>query len=299
MESKHKNNKVSAKEFSTFSNTIVVGVDGGEGSHNAVEVIVKDFHRRGVDKLIVVHISNEKKEHEKGLQYHSKTIYNTYSEFLSKALNTEDYEIIFENRKENENVFEQINAIATSKKANLLVVGFRGYKGAKNRPDDLSKGIAYLVHKPLIPVLVIKEKTHREFRTELGFKFLFCIESNDSKSFNSFNHALRYIDAENDTIQGLTVDAGSSDCGKIEASFKEICAKNEIKNVEFTVIKKDDKSIKSTIHDWVEDHLKKENHFIDFICLGYNAVKYNFNKEAENTTVDIIKTLNCNVFFDH
>ena len=115
----------------------------------------------------------------------------------------------------------------------------------------------------------------------------------------SNTHQITYIDAENDSIHGITVDTGSSDCGKIEASFKDICAKNEIKNVEFTVVKKDDKSIKTTIHDWIEEHLKKENHFIDFICLGYNATKYNFNKEAENTTVDIIKTLNCNVFFDH
>ncbi len=297
---KSKNTKVSAKEFSTLGNVIVVGVDGGEGAHNAVELAIKDFHRKGMDKLILVHIANLKKEHEKGLQYHSKTIYNNYHDYLSKALNAEDFEIIFEDRKENENVFEQINAIANSKKADLLICGFRGYKGNKDRPDELTKGIHYLVHKPLIPCLIVKEKTHREFRPELGFKYLFLIDSVDSKSFKAFQHSLRYIDAENDIIHGVTIETKEGEGSKVEKVFRDLCAKNEIKNVLFTIESKvEDKSIQATIIDWIKDHLKKENHFIDFVVCGYNPAKYNFNKEAENTTVDIIKTLNCNVLFDH
>ena len=291
--------KTSAKELGSLCNTIVVGVDGGAGSQNAVELAVKDFHRKGLDKLIIVHISNAKKEHEKGVQFHSKTIFNHFNEYLSKELNQTDYEIIFEDRKETENVFEQINAIANSKKADLLIVGFRGYKGTKNRPDELSKGITYLVHKPIIPILVVKEKTHRDFRPENGFKYLFLIESPDSKSFKAFKHVFRYLDSENDIIYGLTVDT-NNDAAKTEKEFREICTNNQIKNVEFSIIKKEgDKSIKASIHDWISEHLKNENHFIDFVVLGYDPSKYNFQKDAENTTVDIIKTLNCNVIFDH
>ncbi len=291
--------KTSAKEFVSISNTIVIGVDGGEGSHNAVEIVLKDFLRKGLDKVVLVHISNSKKEHEKGVQYHSKTIYNQYHELLSSQLNKDSYEIIFEERGETENVFEQINKIANSKKADLLVVGFRGYKGNKSRPDELSKGITYLVHKPLIPVLIIKEKTHREFRHENGFKFLVLIESEESKSFKAFKDVFKYIDADNDFICGLTVD-NSNNSVKVEKAFKEFCSKNEIKNVDFTSIKQEEgKTVKETIHSWIQCHLKKENHFIDFIVCGYNPSKYNFQKDAENTTVDIIKTLNCNVIFDH
>ena len=177
MEKSHnKKDKVSATEYVSLCNNIVIGVDGSEGSKNAVEIVVKDFHRKGLDKLYIVHISDAKKEHEKGVQYHSKTIYNHYHEFLKELISENDYEVIFEERKENENVFEQINEIANAKNANLLVLGFRGVSGSKNRPDELSKGVKYLVHKPLSPCLVIKEKTHREFRQELGFKWLVCIE---------------------------------------------------------------------------------------------------------------------------
>ena len=33
--------------------------------------------------------------------------------------------------------------------------------------------------------------------------------------------------------------------------------------------------------------------------VGYNPTKYNFNKDCENTTVDVLKSVNINVFFDH
>lgn len=301
MESKKK--IISSKETASICNVFIVGVDGSEGSHNAVELVVKDFHRRGLDKTVVVHISNTKKEHEKGVQYHSKTIYNKYAEFLEQNLQKDDYEIIFEERKENENVFEQVNEIAVAKNATLMVVGFRGYKGSKNRPDELSKSITFLVHKPRIPVLVVKDKTSREFTRTGQFKWLICLESAESKSFKALNSMLRYVDAEGDTVHGFTVDVSGAgeENNPVKKVFEEVVAKNEIKNSVFTVIPREDSSveIKAVITSWIEQHLKEENHFIDFIVLGYNPSKYNFNKEASNTTVDIIKEVNCNVFFDH
>lgn len=296
----NKKDKVSPTEYVSLCNNIVIGVDGSEGSKNAVEIVVKDFHRKGLDKIYIVHISDAKKEHEKGVQYHSKTIYNHYHEFLKELISENDYEVIFEERKENENVFEQINEIANNKKANLLVLGFRGVSGTKNRPDELSKGVKYLVHKPLIPCLVVKEKTHREFRQELGFKWLVCIESAESKSFKAFQHILRYVDAENDTIHGFTVDLKDGNSKKVQEAFLEICKKNNITKTEFSSVEKEEKdSIKTVIHNWIVDHLKDDAHFIDFLVLGYNPTKYNFNKEAPNTTVEVIKDINVNVFFDH
>jgi nucleotide-binding universal stress UspA family protein len=299
---KRNNKKVSSKETAQICNVFVVGVDGSEGSNNAVELVMKDFLRRGLDKLILVHVSNIKKEQEKGVQYHSKTIYNKYHELLQQNLQEADYEIIFEDRKENENVFEQINEIAVTKGATLLVLGFRGYKGTKNRPDELSKSVTYLVHKPKIPVLVVKEKTSRGFRIGGQFKWLVCVESAESKSFKALTSMLRYVDAENDTLHGFTVDSSDKDATNhpLKKAFDEVMARNEIKNFDFTVVPKEDKAdVKSTIIDWIANHLKDENHWIDFIVLGYNPLKYNFNREASNTTVDILKEVNCNVFFDH
>jgi nucleotide-binding universal stress UspA family protein len=297
--SKSKKQIVSSKETATICNVIVVGVDGSEGSHNAVELVVKDFHRRGLDKIILVHISNAQKEHEKGVQYHSKTIYNTYSEYLKEQLQEADYEIIFEDRKENENVFEQVNEIAVAKNASLMVVGFRGYKGAKNRSDELSKSVTYLVHKPKIPVLVVKEKTAREIRLSGAFKWLVCLESADTKAFKALLSTLRYVDAESDILHGFTV--GEDQGEKIKKEFEAVMTKYEIKNFDFTVVPREDNStpIKNVITAWIEEHLKDETHFIDFAVLGYNPIKYNFNKEVANTTVDIIKSLNVNIFFDH
>mmetsp|Transcript_12288 Transcript_12288/g.12717 ORF Transcript_12288/g.12717 Transcript_12288/m.12717 type:complete len:303 (+) Transcript_12288:17-925(+) len=302
MESTHKGkkNKVSATETASLCNNISVGVDGSDGSHNAVELIVQDYHRKGLDKLTVIHISDSKHDHDKGHQFNTKFIFNHYNDYLKKHLNQEDYEIVFEERKENESLFEQVYEIASSKNANLLVIGFRGVSGNTTRPDNLTNGIKYLVHKPLIPCLVVKEKVHREYRTEGGFKWLVCIESAESKSFKAFLHILRYVDAENDIIHGFSVDMKDGNSKKVEEAFKEQCKKNGVLKSEFSTIQKEEKdNIKHAIHTWVEEHLRNENHFIDFIVLGYNPQKYNFNKEASNTTVDILKDLSVNVFFDH
>lgn len=297
---KKKDKRTATKESVNLCNNIFIGIDGSEGAHNAVEIAVKEFYRKGLDRITLVHITNLAKEHEKGIQYHSKTIHTNYSEYLKQHVLENDYEIIFEERKETENVFEQINAIANSKKADLLVLGFRGYKGNKKGPNELSKSVTYLVHKPLIPVLIVKEKTHREYRPELGFKFLFCVESQDSKSFKAFNHILRYIDADSDIIHGITVDTGNGEAKKVETAFKEVTQKNEIKNVQFDVVPAvEGKSIKTAIHDWIQNHIKQESHFIDFVVMGYNPSKYIYDKEGQNTTVEIIKDIDVNVFFDH
>ena len=94
-------NKVSAKETQNLGNTVAVGVDGSDGSSNALELVVEDFHRKGLDKVIVIHVTNEKKDHEKGVQYHSKSVYNKHHEYLKSHLNENDYEFVFEEQTEN------------------------------------------------------------------------------------------------------------------------------------------------------------------------------------------------------
>jgi hypothetical protein len=222
---------------------------------------------------------------------------------MKENMSEEDYEIVFEERKENENVFEQVNDIAGTKNATLIVLGFRGYKGNKSRPDELSKSVTYLVHKQKIPVLVIKEKTAREYRRGGKLKWLICLESTESKSFKALQSMLRYVDAENDVIHGINVDSNATEeeNSPVKKAFEEQMVKFEIKNYLFSLIPREDKSVDlhHLIENWITEHLRNENHYLDFVVLGYNPIKYNFNKDTANTTVDLLKNINCNVYFDH
>jgi hypothetical protein len=86
----------------------------------------------------------------------------------------------------------------------------------------------------------------------------------------------------------------------VKKAFEEELKNFEIKNSEFTIIHPEDKSeLHESIDNWINNHLKEENHFIDFVVLGYNPLKYGFNKSAENTTVSVLKKTPCSVFFDH
>jgi hypothetical protein len=84
---------------------------------------------------------------------------------------------------------------------------------------------------------------------------------------------------------------------QVEDEMKKL----EIKNSDFTAIEHSDSkvSVHTMIKKWITEHLGQENHWIDFIVLGYNPQKYAFNKTAENTTVDLLKSVDCNLFFDH
>jgi len=288
----------------SLCNVFIVGVDGSEGSHNAIELVVKNLYRKGLDKIVVTHIASQDDEH-KGLQYHSNTISNKYLEFMKENVKEADFEMVFEERLKNESVFEQINDIAVKKGGTLMVLGFRGSSGKKNRPDELSKGLAYLVHQPKIPVLVVREKLVRQFRTNREFKLLVCLESSDSRSFKALQSVCRFIDPETDIVHGIHVETGKLNCDDkhpVKKLFLEEMKKYEVKNFDFTFLVKED--VKDNIHNllirWTKDHLKVETNYIDFVILGYNPTKYINKPDEVNTTVDILKAEHIpNVYFDH
>jgi nucleotide-binding universal stress UspA family protein len=286
----------------SISNCFIVGIDGSEGSHNAFELVLNDMHRRGLDKLILVHVFSEKDE-EAGIQFHNKTIYNKYHEELKSKLHEDDYEIIFEERKPNENVFEQVNDIAVAKNASLMVLGFRGKNGAKTRPDELSKAINYLVHKPRIPVLIVKERIQRSYKSDSSFNWLVCLESPESKSFKALATMCRFVDTENDTFTAITVKSDNSNGDNETATqkvFEEKMNEYEIRKHSFKVLEREEETdIHDTIIKFIRDSQKDTDLSYDFVVCGYNPSKYAFIKDAVNTTVDIIKRSDINVFFDH
>ena len=298
---KNNHNKEGSKGPS-ISNCFIVGIDGSVGSHNAFELVLNDLYRKGLDKMILVHVFGEKDE-EAGIQFHSKTIYNKYIEELKSKLNEEEYEIIFEERKPNENVFEQINKIAVAKSASLMVLGFRGKSGAKSRPDELSKAITYLVHKPKIPVLIIKNRIFRGDKTDFAYNWLVCLESPESKSFKALESMCRFVDVDNDTFTAITVKSEKSNGeneSAIQKKFEEKMNEFEIKKFSYKVLEKEgEDKVHETIFKLIKDCQKDTTIAFDFVVCGYNPLKYSFNKDASNTTVDILKFSDVNIFFDH
>lgn len=295
--------KTTKESTPSICNNFIVGIDGSEGSHHAVELVVQNLYRKGLDKIFLVHVNSPDDEH-KGVQYHSKTIATNYHEYMKNHVQESDYELVFEDRKKNENVFEQVNEIATAKDGTIMVLGYRGSSGSKSRPDELSKGITYLVHKPKIPVLVVREKLVREFRNDREFKWLICLEGSDSRSFKALGSMSRFIQPDTDILHGIHIETGKTNCDDnhpVKKAFVEKMAEYEVKKHDFTFIKREDNadSIHSLLINWIKDHLKEETNYIDFIIMGYNPTKY-INKPTENTTIDILKhEIVPNVYFDH
>jgi len=287
----------------SLNNVFVVGIDGSEGSHNALELVAKNFHRRGKDQTLIVHITDTANEHHKGIDSHAKTIYNRNKKFLEDLNFAEDeYKIIFEERKENENVFEQINEIAEEHNGTLMVLGSHSGNG-KKAIGELSENVKYLVHKPNIPCLVVKDKTLREYKIGTGFKWLLCIEGADDKYFRALHDIIKFVDVKNDIIHGFNVDKTGDDKveNEVKKHFEALIARYGVKHSQFDIVVNTDKKVhpKTTLIQWVSEHLQEETHFIDFIVLGYDASKYALNKDAPSVTVDVLKSIDCNCYFEH
>lgn len=292
-----------------LGNVYAVGIDGSNGGQNAWELVMKDFYKPGLDQVILIHIHTPSKEHSLSQQFRSKAVFQKYTDLMSDY-NKNDYELVFEERRENtENVFVQINEIAAKKQANLLVLGFRGTSEVEESTKikgHLGESIVYLIHKPAIPVLVIKNKVSRKFNKNEAFKWLVCLESPESRSFKAIETVFRYVDIENDVIHALHVAASAekkdSQISKAtRKAFEEEMKRFEVKRFDFSVVAVGEggKDVHQCVDNYINAHFKEESHWVDFVVMGYNSTKYMLDKSISNTTVDVLKYTNTNVFFDH
>jgi hypothetical protein len=199
----------------------------------------------------------------------------------------EEYQILIQERNSNNtHALENINNIATNYEVSAIFMGFQGYKNSSK--DGLSKGLSYMLKSISIPTFIIKESTSRSKKERGGFSWVILIEDEDSKSFQAFKSALKFIDPEKDKIKGYSVNYSGGN-STLEKSFNDVCT-GVIGQFSIEIIKKDN-SLDLTKQ--LVDIINFGNDDADFVVLGHNP-KHQLDVSP---SIGIIKSVKSNIFF--
>jgi hypothetical protein len=205
-----------------------------------------------------------------------------------------DYEVTIEEReKGSSHALETLKKIAEKKQANVIVMGYIGHKSTTTK-KELTKGLIYALKHIKMPIMVIKERTLRVNKENNSITWLFSIVSRYSRSYKAFEMALPYIDPNKDKVIGINLyrNGDGWDKKEIETDFLKKCGGNQIKSASFKYF---EQSKEISIGKQISDIINFGDEYIDFVCMGHHAEKYDDLEKAP--TVEIIKTAQVNIFF--
>jgi hypothetical protein len=264
-----------------------ISVDGSKHSESAFNLISGEF--LGLKStMLVIHIYNEKKNHEFNHQNKKETIIETYG---FKMVNHPSSKFMIENRIENTvHPLEQVHNYGLLFQAHYLVSGYFGIKGPKADYKELSKGIDYLLGNGRIKTIIIKDTLPRSEKSTKGYKWLIFMDkkySGPSKCFQAFSEL---IDPERDYVYGLTLkEALQNENDDVQDDFMQEIKNRGIKNFAYEF-----GSYEKVPSKVVEDKVNFGDFGFDFLVMYNNRDKY--LKEGESSDiVNLVKNCLCSI----
>ena len=264
-------------------------VDGSVYSEYGFDLVFDELYEKG-DNIVVTHVYNNEKLSEIPFDNQPKSIQSKYETKLIGKLVQTDFEIIIKDKgNSNEHSIEIVNGLAKNRNCTMLVMGFHGHKGEKEK-KEVSKGIIYLIKQIKLPTFIIKERSQRKSKESGGFLWLVFIEKSNTRSFYAFEFALNYINKDLDKIMGINIVDGYKDT-VIELQFNSICKKVGIKNISFQYLPiQRDLKVTGMICEMV--NFGKD--YVDFLVLGHNPSK---TKVEESPCLEVMKNSKTNILF--
>jgi hypothetical protein len=267
-----------------------ISVDGSAYSEYGFDLIFDELYKKG-DIIILTHVCNNDKLTEIPFENQPKSIQSKYESKLVGKLPQSDFEVLIKDRgSDNDHALKIVNEIAKSKGCSVLIMGTHGHKG-REKSNEISKGVIYLIKQVKVPTFLIKERVQRKTKENGGFTWLVCIEKSNTRSFFAFEFAVGLVDKDLDKIIGLNIVDGFKDTC-IELQFNSLIKKQGIKQYSFEYIQKE-KDVKIPKH--ICEIVNFGTECIDFLVVGHNPEKFN---SVENTPLmDIIKSAKTNILF--
>jgi hypothetical protein len=179
-----------------------ISVDGSEHSEYAFELVAKDFINN-LSKLLVVHIYSSKMDHLFNYSNKKDTVIDKYTSKINQYGCGDNTNFILEDRVSKIHALEQVRKLVSNFKANYLVCGFFGFKGAKGDNQELSKGIDYLLGYGNSPTIIVKEKTNRSEKKNGGFNWLFIFDKQYANCLKCLKAFTPLINISKDYVKGI------------------------------------------------------------------------------------------------
>ena len=208
----------------------------------------------------------------------SKILSNNLLFIIFIQLISKRYDLVFQEKNyEEDNIRDQIIALAESLTINYIFLGYSGRKGKKMDPSLLGQTVKNSLYRTAIPLIVVKHLYKRTEKASKGFNFLVCIDGSD-KSYKALEACLTLSKSENDEIYAVTASSlqGEYHTETIKVKFDEIAEKNKEKKLSFVILKPSHDPANAII-EYVNFNEKVD---FDFVVLGNNGIRAQIEGKA-------------------
>jgi hypothetical protein len=168
-------------------------------------------------------------------------------------------------------------------------------KGPRGSNVEQGVGLDYLLSSSKIPILLVREETKREKKTNRSFKWLIVLDKNFSFTMKSLNAFLPLIDPDLDEVHCNAIypntEIGSD---PLKDMFVYAVERAGIKNYKYEAVPLT-KEFKS-LHSFIINRVNFEEVLYDFVTIYNNTTKYK-NDPDNNDVANIIRMTNCNIGF--
>lgn len=130
-----------------------MATDGSEASNACFDLTADGLMQQG-DSVKVGHIHNSSKDYLPKT-FHLESIKARYEGLLTRYDNSGFFS---EHLREGGSTKEQIQTMASTLKADCIVIGFHGRKGPKADPTLMGSAVSHLGLKAECPVIIVKDK---------------------------------------------------------------------------------------------------------------------------------------------
>lgn len=256
-------------------NLYCVCVDGSKHSNYGFELVVHHF-LKPEERLLLVHIFNEKLDEQYNYENKKETVLSTFND---KLIPYESQSFFFsEDRQSEIHVLEQVNKIGSKYRADYLVVGLFGIKGPKADKKELSKGVNYLLGNTKMPVILVQENLEKKYKENKRFNWLFVFDRQYSYCQKIMNTFFPLV-GENDLVSGLTLLPHFIHFDDVEKDFMTETETRGFKNITYEKVQYELNSYAKELTDKV--NFGSTNY--DFVVFYSNNDKYRVQGEKSDS----------------
>lgn len=295
------------KTNTKISMKYLVAVDRSDYSYEAFKFVCYELYHR-IDYFYLVHVIDSKKLTDTPFENQSDKVLDFYKDRILKAnLDSNKVKIIkLEKTKKNENnATELILSEAQLLKIDLLVFGFIGETGLKQR-KCIPTSIKNCLFNSDTPILINKKFIPREKKQLKRYNWLVCLNNTNKKSqiIKILDFCCRLINWESDVLIGYHFNSNKCQEMEMENLFLDFCKNKRILKKKFIFELAEDSESSNFSNNYFNKKVSNTGRMIantvnfghediDYLLMNHNITKY---PEFDSCpTVQIIKFANCNI----
>ena len=274
---------------------LCLAADGSETSKQAYEIVISEFLPRIKNSLLICpYIYNSLKDEKFNWRYQKQYVFEYFKTRLTTSLPEDIGYLILQDRDNYYNhEIIQIYNIATKNKCEFFFAGYNGLKTGNLKPENIQKGLDFLLSESRMPVFIMKDKLKRGEKNP-GYKWLLILDRANSDCLKVLDFFLPFIDTNKDFIFGLTLLPSYVTFDDINKQFYN---KMEQLGFNHNMCDYDVVEYKARPSEIVKEFVNHNTkHYFDFVLFYNNPDKYKVQR-TDSESIKYLTKINANIGF--